>query len=87
VRLNSTLDVSQPVFNVQTFSSFYEQRAIGVRWVLRIVGTMGSRLTPANRALRRGRVLRDAPDARWATHGDRCQVGCADSAARDWCSR
>jgi ABC-type antimicrobial peptide transport system permease subunit len=37
-----TLDESQPVFNVRTFSSFYQQRAIGVPLlILRIVGTMG----------------------------------------------
>jgi macrolide transport system ATP-binding/permease protein len=37
-----TIDESQPVFNVRTFSSFYAQRAIGVPLlILRIVGTMG----------------------------------------------
>jgi ABC-type antimicrobial peptide transport system permease subunit len=37
-----TLDESQPVFNIRTFSSFYQQRAIGLPLlILRIVGTMG----------------------------------------------
>ena len=37
-----TLDESQPVFNVRTLASFYEQRAIGLPLlILRIVGTMG----------------------------------------------
>jgi predicted permease len=36
------LDVNQPVMNVRTFSSLYEQRAIRVpRRILEIVGTMG----------------------------------------------
>jgi ABC-type antimicrobial peptide transport system permease subunit len=36
------LDVNQPVFNVRTLSSFYQQRAIAVpRMIMEIVGTMG----------------------------------------------
>jgi len=36
------LDENQPVFNVRTFSSFYEQRAIAVPLrILQMVGTMG----------------------------------------------
>ena len=36
-----SLDANQPVFNLRTFTNFYEQRSSTVRMIMEIVGTMG----------------------------------------------
>ena len=74
-----TLDESQPVFNARTFSSFYQQRAIGVPLlILRIVGTMGLHWadTRVDRLVWDRGLLRGAPDpGNWPAHGDRGRQG------------